>query len=277
MKLSIKNKIRRWIKKSILRLMDYLGNPLILDCQKTLLKLSALLIVPIYLVIRGSTSPLLFDNPLCVWLFYSDPEGDKTLYNIGISIIAAYIFYIFQVFIPEYKKIKRNQKSFSEIHKYEIFLINQFCLAWKTFLGNEVDYCTFCSFNYSYKVNSNINEGGSITEETYKETIEAIHIIGNIIKKPLFKECDISYQEFICISYAKIKGHIKYIHDIFPCWSDQPLPIVGSTTTILDIIKDFERIQSTLSKIENYKITDNRIIPFTEVNATQQMFKNIFD
>lgn len=40
------------------------------------------------------------------FLFYSSPEADHTLYNIAISYLAAYVFYLIQVYLPELKKTK---------------------------------------------------------------------------------------------------------------------------------------------------------------------------
>lgn len=96
------------LRKLISKIDDKMGNPMIYSYQKTLLKLTGVLIIALMFVIRGSTVPMLTENKILRLLFYSDPYGDKTLYNIGISVIAAYIFYIFQVYIPEHKKFKSN-------------------------------------------------------------------------------------------------------------------------------------------------------------------------
>ena len=77
---------------------------ILFDYNKTLCLLSAILLVAIYFVIKGSTWPLLFDNILFSALFYTPSDGDHTLYNIAISYVAAYIFYIIQVFMPERRK-----------------------------------------------------------------------------------------------------------------------------------------------------------------------------
>lgn len=46
--------------------------------------------------------------------FVCEPNTDKLWYNIGISYVAAYIFYIIQVYIPTYNAEK---KAFKDIHK----------------------------------------------------------------------------------------------------------------------------------------------------------------
>lgn len=102
---------------------------MIYDYQKTLYILTIVLLVGVFFVIRGSTTPLITPNPVLYLLFYSNPNGDKTLYNIGISIIAAYLFYLFQVHIPEENKVKRKMLGFSEVHRHEIYMLNQYVLA----------------------------------------------------------------------------------------------------------------------------------------------------
>ena len=56
--------------------------------------LSLINIVAIFLMIRGSTAPLIWDSKILYFLFYSPETSDKTLYNVAISYFAAYIFYI---------------------------------------------------------------------------------------------------------------------------------------------------------------------------------------
>ena len=43
-------------------------------------------------------------KPFKTWTFLLQADKDKTLYNIAISYVAAYIFYILQVYIPEKNK-----------------------------------------------------------------------------------------------------------------------------------------------------------------------------
>lgn len=65
---TIINVLNKW-KLSI---ADRLGNPLIYDYQKTLLKLTIVLVGAILVVIRGSTAPLLIDNKMFRLLFCSE-------------------------------------------------------------------------------------------------------------------------------------------------------------------------------------------------------------
>ena len=79
------------------------------EFEKMWILLTSIAVVSIFLIIRGSTLPLLIDNNIMRYLFCTDIDGDKTLYNIAISYFAAYIFYLIQIYYPEKKKtIKLN-------------------------------------------------------------------------------------------------------------------------------------------------------------------------
>lgn len=57
---------------------------MIYDYQRTLIKLTIIVLIAVFIVIRGSTAPLLLDNSIMRFLFYTPIDEDKTLYNIGI-------------------------------------------------------------------------------------------------------------------------------------------------------------------------------------------------
>ena len=100
---------------------------ILFDYNKTLCLLSAILLGAIYFVIKGSTWPLLFDNMLFSALFYTPSDGDHTLYNIAISYVAAYIFYIIQVYMPERRRTKiaitqTKLDMFNCLHLCKIFI-----------------------------------------------------------------------------------------------------------------------------------------------------------
>lgn len=122
---AIKRRLWTWLD-------DAFGNPMIYYYQRTLIKLTIVTLIAVYIVIRGSTAPLLIDNSIMRFLFCSSVEEDKTLYNVGISVIAAYIFYLVQVYIPEKARFKI-LLSYSLAHRHEIYLLNQYLLAWDKF------------------------------------------------------------------------------------------------------------------------------------------------
>lgn len=241
---------KRVIKKIRLKLDDYRHNKMIYDYQKNLKKLNLLLFAGLFFVIRGSQLPLLIDNPVLHALFYSDPNADKTLYNIGISIIAAYIFYLLQVYLPNKKNIKRKIMGFSQYHRNEIFLLNQYILAWEQFLKKEGE-CSFIEFKYKIK-----NDGSYfLTKEIYAETVKELtddldKIIGNLN----FIDLDLQYKDFIIRSKWIIQGHLKFMYDQFPLWCDEPLEAQDSEFIIDTVIRDMKQIRNRLMSIEEYYI-----------------------
>jgi hypothetical protein len=223
------------------------------------------LIIGIFFVIKGSTAPLLINNAFFNWLLYSEPNDDKTLYNIGISIIAAYLFYLVQVFIPESKKFREQVSSFSEYHRHVIFLLNQYIIAWKQFL-KEDGVCIFHEFNYT------INEIGhsytkdytySLTKEIYKETIDELKTCFDaIIKSPEYINIDSKYKIVIAESKCKINGLLIFMYDQFPYWHDNPLECNDHKLLMSIVIDDMERVQKRLSSIEKYYIELVKIEPY---------------
>lgn len=75
--------------------------------ERLFIALTILMLISVFLMVRGSTAELIIDTKITRALFCSDVDGDKTLYNIAISYFAAYIFYILQVYIPERRKTRR--------------------------------------------------------------------------------------------------------------------------------------------------------------------------
>ena len=178
---------------------------MIYSYQRTLIKLTIIVLIAAFIVIRGSTAPLLVDNSIMRFLFYTPIDEDKTLYNIGISVIAAYIFYLFQVYIPEKARF-RNNFDFSLIHRHEIYLLNQYLLAWKEFYNKDTRAFNFHEFNYYL----NHNENGTVTQKTYEETIKELPAnLIRIVENPKFSECDLAYREFISTAYYMIKRHLS--------------------------------------------------------------------
>lgn len=220
---------------------------LIFDYQRMLIKLTLVMLVALFFVIRGSTMPLICDNKLLSILFSSYPNADKTLYNVGISVIAAYIFYLIQVHIPEKRKAKKQILVFSKAHRHEIYLLNQYVLAWEKFL-EEKGKCKFQEFEYTL----NHNDNGAITKETYEETIEElVDCLTRIITNPIFNDCDSKYKEFILKSTYKIEGHLKFMDDQFPRWCNEILS-ANDYEFILTLINELKDIQLKLSFIEKY-------------------------
>ena len=103
------------------------------EFERLWLFLTLLNFIAVFLIIKGSTAPLISNNVVLRFLFYSKETGDKTLYNIAISYFAAYIFYIIQVYYPAKQKTKR---ALMNIALPVLNMINQtsmFLFVWDTF------------------------------------------------------------------------------------------------------------------------------------------------
>lgn len=85
---------------------DFLKHKVFLEHNRILIWLSILLAIAFFFVVRGSSWPLIVDTKLLRFLLYTKAEADHTLYNIGISYVAAYIFYMLQVYLPAKIKTK---------------------------------------------------------------------------------------------------------------------------------------------------------------------------
>lgn len=100
------------------------------EFEKLWLFLTILNLIAIFFIVSGSTLPLISDNKIIKFLFYSSETSDKTLYNISISYFAAYIFYMIQVYYPEKK---RTEKAIVSMTLPALNLINQtnmFLFVW---------------------------------------------------------------------------------------------------------------------------------------------------
>jgi hypothetical protein len=85
---------------------DFIKHKVFFEYNRILIWLSMLLVIAFFFVIRGSSWPLLIDTKIFRFMFYCAADADHTLYNIGISYVAAYIFYILQVYLPAIIKTK---------------------------------------------------------------------------------------------------------------------------------------------------------------------------
>lgn len=85
---------------------DFLKNKVLFEYNRVLIRLSTILAIALFFVVRGSSWPLIMDTKSLRFLLYTEAKTDHTLYNIGISYVAAYIFYILQVYLPAKNKTK---------------------------------------------------------------------------------------------------------------------------------------------------------------------------
>lgn len=78
--------------------------------DKILFWLTVVLIFMIAIIVKECSIPLYLPERYFSWLV-SDTDADRTFYNIAISYVAAYIFYLIQVYISDCNKNKKAKKS----------------------------------------------------------------------------------------------------------------------------------------------------------------------
>lgn len=245
------NKINLLFKKYKVWWRHKIDLPFLYDYQKVLLKLSLVALVALFFVVRGSTAPLLIDTELMRQLFCTDVNGDKTIYNIAISVIAAYIFYIFQVHIPGKKKHRRNMTIVSELNKYLVRLLEELVTAWRVFLiiYNGEYGCVFKEFEYETNIGSY-----TVDKENYTDLVnELTDKLDEIIKLDVFDDFDTAYCDLIIKAYRSWNGFKYVLRDMTATWENQAVLISQNEYNgLLNRLESFERISKKLQQIEKY-------------------------
>ncbi|MCD8326841.1 MAG: hypothetical protein LUC90_09255 [Lachnospiraceae bacterium] len=97
------------LKDGLTKIRNWICVKMFPQRNKILAMLTLVLAFAILLIIKYCDAPLLLPEKYFSFLLY-DANGDKTLYNIAISYLAAYIFYLLQVHLPSRQKEKRAYK-----------------------------------------------------------------------------------------------------------------------------------------------------------------------
>lgn len=181
------------------------------DYEQLWKKLTIICGFAIYVIIKESSIPLLVDNAVFRFLFYSKPNGDKTFYNIAISIVAAYLFYLLQVYFNERENTKRALTvtaldTYNLVHQIQVFLFVWDELTEKTSDG--VITCKLCdSFYYKGILYPEVlHEGKKGELKIIEERI--LELYSKIIQNREFQRVDTAiYRLFTQINLAdEIKG-----------------------------------------------------------------------
>ena len=219
------------------------------DFERMWLLLTLINVVAIFLIIRGSSLPLVFDNDILHFLFYSNPLGDKTLYNISISYFAAYIFYIIQIYYPERKKCKQVLISTSLPVRNLINQTNMFLFVWETFTQrNSPDDGVILGVNVSkiyYK-----NRSGFVMSADKEELPNIIKRIEDdydeITNNIAFQSCDNALRQLL------LEINIPYeMNRLYQTLLSAELLAQDSSTTILESYSndDVAEIRTRLKKL----------------------------
>ena len=167
--------------------------------------LTIVLIVCIYIIIRDcSFSIIIFHNFIDKYMemLFIKSYDDSTFYNISISYVAAYIFYIIQIYIPSiinhnhsYALIKMNIEKYINTIKILVLIADEY--------GNSQKNCINIAENSNifYIIEESTNEIFKITFlDTYmrlKERIESQQ--SELLSNPLFNYLDNNLSEFLYI------------------------------------------------------------------------------
>lgn len=100
------------------------------EFEKMWMVLTVINIIAVFMIIRGSTAPLICSNKVLEFLFCTEVDADKTLYNVSISYLAAYIFYLIQIYCPERKKTKNALLSVRPSVRNLILWVSRFLFVW---------------------------------------------------------------------------------------------------------------------------------------------------
>ena len=139
-------------------------------------------------------------------LFYTDTNADHTLYNIAISYVAAYIFYLIQVYYPEKRKtkiaiIQTKQDMYNCLHQCKIFIE-----GWKAYTNRNSEKSTIVGVNvhllYYQDFYGHIVQ---MTKKCLEETVQRILEDYDKIKENIdFRNSDIELQKlFLDMDFAE--------------------------------------------------------------------------
>ena len=229
------------------------------DYERLWIKLSLLAILSGYFILQGSTLPVLVDNQIIKFLFVSDAQGDKTLYNIAISYFAAYIFYVIQIYYMERNKTlkflnatKSNMRNF--IRQIDIFLF-----VWWQFVDVDLSSETIKNVNIRKIYFNEIEDKDNIFTSDKKDLGETVKRAKEenqeMVNNLNFSKCDDKViQLFLDIDIVKI------INRLYQLMLSAEL-MINTDATIKETFDSNEivKVKSVINKMQ-------RIYGFKEVN-----------
>lgn len=207
--------------------------------NKILYSLSTLLLLSVFTIIRYCQYPLLIHTQLLEKLFIPT-SNDSTLYNIAISYVAAYIFYIIQVYIPAMLNHYKSYQLLSTSITKEIALIQKMifiCRCSLTISDNDI-YINPTMSSFYFKVFSDTKTylykfTYTNSYEPYKEQLTTLH--NQITSNP-----NLSF-----LDYAFLHKYYSIPINNFLVFMDNIARNIESGTnmciTSIHILEDFEK------------------------------------
>ena len=176
--------------------------------------LTAINVVAFFLIVRGSTEPLSFNNVVLKFLFSGDTNVDKTLYNIAISYFAAYIFYLIQIYYPERKKTRNALLSTRTSVQNMMMWLYRFLFVWDIYKqdDNERETIIRAKIETVY-LKDDTGFVYKVDRETLKSMVDSISkSYYDIINSPDFQNCDYSLRRLFLS--PNIAQYIERLYEI---------------------------------------------------------------
>lgn len=170
------------------------------EFEKMWIVLTSINLVAIFLIIRGATAPLLIDNAVMRFLFCTDANGDKSLYNIAISYFAAYAFYLIQIYYSERKKtINALLHTRSNVRNLIMWLY-RFLYVWDIYKQEDDDNESKIKGAKIETVYLKDDTGFvyKVDRDSFKTIVERIvEHYHEVINDPYFQNCDYSLRRLL--------------------------------------------------------------------------------
>lgn len=184
------------------------------EFEKMWIILTAINVVALFLIIRGSTDPMSFNIAFLKFLFSGTTNVDKTLYNIAISYFAAYIFYLIQIYYPERKKTLNALLSTRTSVRNMIMWLYRFLFVWDIYKqdDNEQETVVWAKIETIY-LKDPTGFVYKVDRETFKKMVAKISKSYNdIINSSDFQNCDYSLRRLFLS--PDIAHHIECLYEV---------------------------------------------------------------
>ncbi len=266
----------------------------ICDYEKLWLKLTIGGVISLFIILKGCTSPIIFENKVLEWLICSNTDGDKTLYNIAISYIAAYIFYLFQIYFPERNKTKRVLDMTAVDACNFINQVRRFMFIWDnmaettndgviTRIKNKNFYYKETTYNYISE--ANLDELKKIAQRIMEE-------YNKIINSPEFQFIDLAIYK-LYKEYNFDKEIIKWLMlllgantasetnaSLYETYSRDELNSIITRMNVLSMVYGFTTLNSFEIVVDEKEISvwkDEQQKLYEHLMKNKEFFKNLPD
>lgn len=174
--------------------------------NKIFLSLTFVLLFAAFFIVRGCEYPLITQSAFLTKVFVSR-YSEKLFYNLSLSYVAAYIFYIIQIYIPETVHEKKALQILRQNLVNEMRLISEFLFLTQYVTNNEGE----SSILYS----KNIPEVFYKECDTKKCLLKRFSSV-NTLKTNLETLIEVHQQIVNNHCYSDLNSYILYLHSLLP-------------------------------------------------------------